>query len=128
MAKYFDRGSPLDRSDPNQGPVRKVDRNRSINPNIFDPNPQAQRSSMQGGLIPIGLPQKKHKVPFAERYGASPTPTQTVTVSNTRGTTPTSTVTKTRTPTQTRTKTQTQTVSQTITNTASQTPTKSTTQ
>ena len=99
MAKYFDRGSPLNRSNQGQDPVRRVNRNRSLNPNIFDPNPQAQRSSMQGGLIPQGHPQKKHKVPFAERYGASPTPTQTVTVSSTIGSTPTATVTSTQTAT-----------------------------
>ena len=114
MAKYFDRGSPLNRSNQGQDPVRRVNRNRSLNPNIFDPNPQAQRSSMQGGLIPQGHPQKKHKVPFARDMVRHPlllkqlrslplqvahlqiplqTPTQTATQSPT--------VTRSRTPTQT---------------------------
>ena len=86
MAKYFDRGSPLNRSNQGQDPVRRVNRNRSLNTEYF--RSKSSSATVVCKLIPQGHPQKKHK-PFAERYGASPTPTQTVTVSTTTGGSPT---------------------------------------
>ena len=59
MATYFNNGFPKNNNDPNNPIIKRVDRNRSINPNVFNPNPQAIRTNIRGGLIPQGQPEKK---------------------------------------------------------------------
>ena len=59
MATYLNNVFPKNNNDPNNPIIKRVDRNRSLNPNIFNPNPQAIRGTIRDGLIPQGQPEKK---------------------------------------------------------------------
>jgi len=62
VAIHFNKGVPINRNNPNDPTIKRVDRNRPINPNIFNPNPQTIRTDNVTGRIPLGQPEKKYKV------------------------------------------------------------------